>query len=206
MRIDFEEYIDGLLRNMTGNYIDLVSGDIHRAVGGYPSSNHRMPVCCDVMYSRMRKNDVVLSAPPKGKGATLRIRYYNQNRANIVRTRQDNVSIRTDDASMFWGKVINALANTPYNIRTIDKDGNTGGGKWFIASFDGCHIKIDGSQKQPSSRLANSRFISREEFTKLYPNYYKWRTGVIPRELAKGDSLNSSYIFALINAFDAATL
>ena len=76
MRELFEAYIDNKLRNIHGEYIDLVSGDIHRAVGGYPSNNHRMPVCCEVMYAKMQGNDRVISAPPKGKGATLKIRYY----------------------------------------------------------------------------------------------------------------------------------
>lgn len=58
------------------SYIDLVSGDIHRKVGGYPSNNHRMPSCCKAMYSLMKPGDEVLYAPQKGKGATLKIRYY----------------------------------------------------------------------------------------------------------------------------------
>lgn len=76
----FEEYIDSQISQMKGSYIDLVSGDVHRKVGGYPSNNHRMPMCCDVMYSRMRADDMVISSPPKGKGATLRIRYFKKNR------------------------------------------------------------------------------------------------------------------------------
>jgi len=57
-------------------YIDIVSGDVHRSVGGYPSKNHSMPLCCDVMYSMKKSKDEILHAPPKGKGATLTIRYY----------------------------------------------------------------------------------------------------------------------------------
>lgn len=57
------------------SYIELVSGDIHRKVGGYPSRNHQMPICCDAMYSLMKPGDEVLYAPQKGKGATLKIRY-----------------------------------------------------------------------------------------------------------------------------------
>ena len=56
--------------------IDIVSGDVHRSVGGYPGTNHRMPVCCSVMYSMMQGADEILYAPPKGKGATLKIRYH----------------------------------------------------------------------------------------------------------------------------------
>lgn len=77
---DFERSIDAKLSQMQSEYIDLNSGDIHREIGGYPdSTNHRMPVCCDVMYSNMQGDDKIISAPPKGKGASLTIRYYKRN-------------------------------------------------------------------------------------------------------------------------------
>lgn len=57
------------------DYIEIVSGDIHRELGGYPGKNHRMPCCCTVMYSVMKNDDIVIEAPKKGKGATLKIRY-----------------------------------------------------------------------------------------------------------------------------------
>lgn len=57
-------------------YIDIISGDLHRKVGGYPSKNHKMPTCCDVMKSMMKHKDEIIDQPPKGKGATLHIRYY----------------------------------------------------------------------------------------------------------------------------------
>ena len=50
--------------------------DLHRAVGGYPGTNHRMPLCCNVMYAEMVEGaDEVLSAPPSGQGASVAIRY-----------------------------------------------------------------------------------------------------------------------------------
>ncbi len=55
--------------------IDVNSGELHRSLGGYPGTNHRMPVCCDAMYREMRVGDQVLSAPAKGKGASLTIQY-----------------------------------------------------------------------------------------------------------------------------------
>jgi 5-methylcytosine-specific restriction protein A len=52
------------------------AGDLHRAIGGYPSRNtQRMPVCCSVMRGAMHAGDVIVSEPPKGQGATLTIRY-----------------------------------------------------------------------------------------------------------------------------------
>ena len=57
------------------NSITLLSGNIHRAVGGYPQRNHRMRTCCDAMYAQTNKYEVI--KPPKsGYGATLSIKYY----------------------------------------------------------------------------------------------------------------------------------
>jgi tetratricopeptide (TPR) repeat protein len=54
---------------------DVVSGDLHRAVGDYPGPGHRMPLCCSVMTRAMRPGDRIVAEPPSGKGATLTIRY-----------------------------------------------------------------------------------------------------------------------------------
>ena len=78
MRKRFEAYIDSAIANIQGDYIDIEAKDVHTTVGRYPGINHRMPVCCDVMYNRMRAGDTVLYAPPKGKGASLKIRYFKR--------------------------------------------------------------------------------------------------------------------------------
>lgn len=51
------------------------SGAIHRALGGYPGLRHQMPLCCEAMYDEMKPGDEIVEAPPKGRGATLIIRY-----------------------------------------------------------------------------------------------------------------------------------
>lgn len=51
------------------------SGDLHKIVGGYETNNHRMPICCDAMYDAMQAGDEIIQAPPKGKGASLTIKY-----------------------------------------------------------------------------------------------------------------------------------
>ena len=56
-------------------HIDVQAGRLHREIGGYPQKGHSMPVCCSVMCQEMRVDDDLLSEPPKGKGATLSIRY-----------------------------------------------------------------------------------------------------------------------------------
>lgn len=56
-------------------YVDIISLDLHKQVG-YDSSNHRMATCCIVMKSMMKPKDKIISEPPKGKGSTLKIRYF----------------------------------------------------------------------------------------------------------------------------------
>lgn len=61
--------------DLSATHIDIQSGEFHRQVGVYPNKGHSMPTCCSVMRQAMREGDEILSEPPKGKGATLRIRY-----------------------------------------------------------------------------------------------------------------------------------
>ncbi|MBI4198593.1 MAG: HNH endonuclease [Chloroflexi bacterium] len=56
-------------------YLDINSGEFHREPGGSSGRNNRLPVCCNVMWQEMREGDEVLERPPKGKGASLTIRY-----------------------------------------------------------------------------------------------------------------------------------
>lgn len=55
--------------------ITIRAGDLHKALGGYPGPNHRMPICCSAMYQAMDIGDEIVKAPPKGRGANLYIRY-----------------------------------------------------------------------------------------------------------------------------------
>ena len=57
-------------------YVDIISGDVHRKLGGYPGTNHRMQTCCMAMYELMKANDEILHAPESTYGATVEIRYY----------------------------------------------------------------------------------------------------------------------------------
>lgn len=56
--------------------LDISARELHIAVGGYPGPSHAMPSCCAAMRSEQRSTDQVLSQPPKGKGASLKIRYF----------------------------------------------------------------------------------------------------------------------------------
>ncbi|WP_202326745.1 hypothetical protein [Mesorhizobium sp. 113-3-9] len=50
-------------------HVEINSGELHRKVGGYPGTGHRMPLCCDAMYFEKRDADEVVCAPLKGKNA-----------------------------------------------------------------------------------------------------------------------------------------
>lgn len=59
-------------------YLTVTSGELHKIVGGYDTTNHRMASCCDAMYDAMKSGDEIIAAPPKGKGARLTIKYFHQ--------------------------------------------------------------------------------------------------------------------------------
>lgn len=49
--------------------VEVNSGDLHRRLGGYPASDHQMPICCQVMHANFRaETDTLVDSPPKGKG------------------------------------------------------------------------------------------------------------------------------------------
>ncbi|MDK2879497.1 MAG: hypothetical protein PWR06_2213 [Thermoanaerobacteraceae bacterium] len=71
---DVRQYIDKLFQEakMRGeDYIDLVSGDIHKQLG----MKNRMPQVCRIMYEKMIPGDEVLHTTPSGKSSTIKIRY-----------------------------------------------------------------------------------------------------------------------------------
>jgi len=75
---DFRREIGRMLDDARSRGLDevvLISGDVHRELGGYPGPNHAMPSCCKAMRELMGENDEILHQPPKGNGATLKIRY-----------------------------------------------------------------------------------------------------------------------------------
>ena len=58
--------------------LEINAGDLHRTLGGYPPQNgasHQMPSCCDAMREAMKAGDDIIESPPKGRGASLTVRY-----------------------------------------------------------------------------------------------------------------------------------
>lgn len=76
--VDFQRELDAIFELARENNLPSIvvkSGKLHSQAVGYPATNHRMPLCCYVMRKNMKPDDAVLSEPPSGQGATLRIRY-----------------------------------------------------------------------------------------------------------------------------------
>ena len=74
----FQKALDDVLSSAQQKgaaFVDVCAGDLHRTLGGYPGHNHRMPLCCSVLYKNQKAGDQLLKAPPKGSGAIVNIRY-----------------------------------------------------------------------------------------------------------------------------------
>lgn len=75
---EFRDSLQSLLETAEGLgfvAVDVNSGNLHRKVGGYPGQDHRMPICCDVMYNAMGTGDEIVAQPESGKGASVVVRY-----------------------------------------------------------------------------------------------------------------------------------
>ena len=54
--------------------VEVRAADLHKKLGGYTGSDHRIPVCCEVMRQAMKPSDEVV-ASSRSQGANLTIRY-----------------------------------------------------------------------------------------------------------------------------------
>ena len=57
------------------SYVGITAGALHRRVGGYPGTEHQMPVCCAAMRGVMGSSDRIIEQPPSGNGASLLIQF-----------------------------------------------------------------------------------------------------------------------------------
>jgi hypothetical protein len=64
-------------KKQSSAHLEVNAGELHRTLGGYPGVGHHMPSCCQVMKRLMQTPpDVIVQSPPKGRGASLTVRYY----------------------------------------------------------------------------------------------------------------------------------
>ncbi len=77
---NFQDFIDFIFKQnikLQNEWVDIKSGNIHQLLGSYPGRSNRMKSCCTVMYKLTEKmKHEIISAPPKGFGANLVIRFY----------------------------------------------------------------------------------------------------------------------------------
>jgi 5-methylcytosine-specific restriction protein A len=71
----FREALQRVLSEAQGSFVDVTSGELYRSVGGRSGKDYAMAACCNAMMAAKRNGDTILHIPPKGKGATLTIRY-----------------------------------------------------------------------------------------------------------------------------------
>jgi hypothetical protein len=71
----FRKALQRVLTEAQGSFVDVTSGTLYRSVGGRMGKDSNLASCCNAMTSAMQPGDSVLHSPPKGKGATLTIRY-----------------------------------------------------------------------------------------------------------------------------------
>ncbi|MGE5338656.1 MAG: hypothetical protein ACM3PU_12565, partial [Gemmatimonadota bacterium] len=74
----FRAKLDEVLANAEATglaTVDVNAGYLHRLLGGYPGTDHRMPVCCDVMRQALLPGDQVMVEPPKNRGASFTVRF-----------------------------------------------------------------------------------------------------------------------------------
>jgi hypothetical protein len=69
-----QELLAQMGRAVSFGCIDILitSGDLYRALGGYPGSTHGMPSCCDAMQDEMKVGDVLLVERNDSAGMTVR--------------------------------------------------------------------------------------------------------------------------------------
>ena len=79
-KADFEKALNAWFleaEKQENPFIDIRADDLHARVGDYPGPFHRMATCCEVMYEHYKPSvDRILQFPPKGKGASMEIRYH----------------------------------------------------------------------------------------------------------------------------------
>jgi len=78
-KADFDKAINDWFRQEEKEenpFVDIRADELHSRIGDYPGPFHRMATCCEVMYEHYQPStDKILQFPPKGKGASMEIRY-----------------------------------------------------------------------------------------------------------------------------------
>jgi hypothetical protein len=71
-----QELLAQMNRAFNGGLLDVLisARELHRSLGGYPSSMHGMPSCCDAMQDEMKLGDTLVIERTGGAGMVVRYR------------------------------------------------------------------------------------------------------------------------------------
>ena len=91
-KADFEKALSDWFREdeqEESPFVDIRADELHARIGDYPGPFHRMATCCEVMYENYHPaTDKIMQFPPKGKGASMEIRYALPRTARQTRRHQ----------------------------------------------------------------------------------------------------------------------
>ena len=102
-------------------FVDVNAGELHRLVGDYPGSDHRMPTCCRVMREEMQPDDTILHEPQKGSGASLTIRYLLPRQSSQNDPKDQKLDYMRQEAEQFF-RDRDAVGELLANSEPIDRE------------------------------------------------------------------------------------
>ena len=73
----FIETVRQSAKDQGAEYVDLVSGDVHKEL----KWKSRLPLVCDAMKNSMKPGDEFIHTTPSGKSSTINVRYYTHERS-----------------------------------------------------------------------------------------------------------------------------
>jgi len=106
------------------------------------------------------------------------------------------------NAEKIWNNIIAQLSDSSEEIATVPR--NSREPLWFSASIENGNLYINNATNhRPSTSLSIKRKISKSDFEKVYPYYFRLADGEtnLVKEVA-AISMNSAYIYALIAKFE----
>lgn len=103
-------------------------------------------------------------------------------------------------SNVIWEKLRNEIGKDSVEIHTIKRNGDIG--LWFKVMVDKGRVIVDKAEtKLPSIEITQPRKIKLDEFERISKLYEKWMSGEIQRNEIRNSSMNTSYIFGIMNWF-----
>ena len=105
-----------------------------------------------------------------------------------------------------WSNMIAQLSENPVEVPTAPS--NTRHPVWFNACIDNGELYIQNAiSHTPSTQLPQRRKITKSAFATIHAYYVRWMNGEKDiRHEARTQSMNTTYIFALIKYFEIGSI